>query len=51
MTKFQKGLVDRPGQRAFAAAASYFALTRAVDHYLNDSGLARTISKKTAVMK
>lgn len=50
MTKSQKSWALGLGGALLLLVAGYFALTKAVDHYLNDGALAETIGKKTAVI-
>ncbi|HEY3662238.1 MAG TPA: hypothetical protein VGL24_03720 [Chthoniobacterales bacterium] len=50
MTKTQKRWALGLGGALLLAIAGYFALTRVVDHYLNDGALAEAIGKKTAVI-
>ncbi|MEO5717648.1 MAG: hypothetical protein ABIR29_03650 [Chthoniobacterales bacterium] len=50
MTKFQKKSAIILGGALLLLLAGYFALTKTVDHYLNDGALARKIGKKTALI-
>lgn len=50
MTKPQKKWTLILGGVILFFLAGYFALTKAVDHYLNDGALAAAIGKKTAVI-
>ncbi|MEO5719520.1 MAG: hypothetical protein ABIR29_13245 [Chthoniobacterales bacterium] len=48
MTKRQKRWAIGLGSLLFLAFAGYFALTKVVDHYLQDGALDRTLGEKTA---
>lgn len=48
MTKLQKRLALALGGALLLLLAGCFALTKAIDHYLNDGALARKIGMKTA---
>ena len=50
MTKLQKRWALGLGAALLLLVAGYFALTKAIDHYLNDGALADAIGKKTAVI-
>ncbi len=50
MTKLQKRWALGLGAALLLLVAGYFALTKAIDHYLNDGALAEAIGKKTAVI-